>query len=218
MTGKWLIGAGILAVLMVSVDTAGAEGRKVYRWVDEDGVVHYGDRVPPEQIRNDREVLNEYGVPIDHEEGARTPEELKQEAEARRLAEEARRAEQQAKARDEILLDTYLSVEEIESLRNQRTALLDAQIAMTESYLDSLRTKLGKLQTHAARFRPYSSDPKAPPINQNLANELSDTLDSIIRYEKELERTRARKQELTAKFAADMDRFKELQGEADKQP
>ena len=218
MTGKWLIAAGVLVLLMASASSAGAEGRKVYRWVDANGVVHYGDRVPPNQAENDREILNEYGIPIGREEGARTPEELQQEAEARRLADEARRAEQQARARDEILLDTYLSVEEIESLRNQRTELLDAQIEMTEAYLDNLRTKLGKLQNHASRFRPYSSDPEAPPINQNLADELSDTLDSIIRYEQELERARKRKQELTAKFAADMDRFRELQGEADQQP
>ncbi len=218
MTGRWLIVAGVLGLLVAYAGTAGAEGRKVYRWVDEQGIVHFGDRVPPEQIRNDREILNEHGIPIGHEEGARTPEELKQEAEAARRAEEARRAEQQARARDETLLDTYLSLEEIETLRNQRTELLDAQIAMTEDYLENLRVKLKKLQAHASHFRPYSSDPKALPINPNLANELSDTLDSIIRYEKELERAQARKQELTAKFAADIDRFRQLRSEANQQP
>ena len=34
-------------LLLISASLA-AWGQKVYRWVDEDGNVHYGDRVPPQ--------------------------------------------------------------------------------------------------------------------------------------------------------------------------
>ena len=110
------------------------------------------------------------------------------------------------------MLNTYLSVREIESLRNQRTEMIDSQIKLTELYLESLHIKLSKLQKDASRFRPYSSDPNAPPIHHNLARELSDTLDSIILYEQNLEDARMRKDAVVQKFAADIDRFKQLKG------
>jgi hypothetical protein len=90
--------------------------------------------------------------------------------------------------------------------------MLDGQINYTEVYLEALREKLGRLQKDAARFRPYNSDPQAPPIHENLARELSDTLDSIIRYEKTLTDTRERKLAVVAKFDEDISRFRELKG------
>ena len=146
------------------------------------------------------------------EEGEKTEAERVAEAEAAALKAEIQRVKAEADERDGILLNTYLSVREIESLRNQRTEMIDSQIKLTELYLDSLHLKLGKLQKDASRFRPYSSDPNAPPIHHNLARELSDTLDSIILYEQNLEDARMRKDAVVQKFAADIDRFKELKG------
>ena len=39
-----------------------ASAAKLYKWVDEDGKVHYSDKVPPEAIRNEHKQLNEHGV------------------------------------------------------------------------------------------------------------------------------------------------------------
>ena len=141
-----------------------------------------------------------------------TPEELAAAASQKQALAEQQQLEEAERARDETLLDTYLSVAEIESLRDRRAEMLDGQIHYTEVYLDALREKLGRLQKDAARFRPYSSDPKAPPIHENLAKELSDTLDSIIRYEKTLTDARAKKVQLVAKFEDDIGRFRELKG------
>jgi hypothetical protein len=77
-------------------------------------------------------------------------------------------------------------------------------------YLDNLREKLLKLERESQRFSPYSKDPNARPIDEKLARELSDTLDSIMLYEKNMAKTRKEKFDLNAKFAADIDRFNEL--------
>lgn len=214
MSAKWLSLTVVLATTLVALQAVAADrsGPKVYRWTDRNGVVHYGDRVPPEHISHDREILNEHGVPVAREEGELTEAERAAADEAAALEAEIRRVQNEAAERDGILLNTYLSVREIESLRNQRTEMIDSQIKLTELYLESLHTKLGKLQKDASRFRPYSSDPNAPPIHHNLARELSDTLDSIILYEQNLEDARMRKAAVVEKFAADIDRFKELKG------
>lgn len=202
----------IALLLMSSTASVHAGDGQLYRWVDKDGVVHFGDRVPPEYAKNERHVVNEYGVTVDTLPAQMNQEQLAEKRRMEALAEaEAKRAVE-LEQRDSILLDTYLSVEEIEALRNRRKELLDGQIRVTEIYLANLRDKLKRLQTDASRFQPYNSDPNAPPIHDWLAKELSNTLNSILVYEKTLDDTRVQQTEIVAKFEADIDRFKYLKG------
>jgi hypothetical protein len=189
---------------------AADQAKKTYRWVDKDGVVHFGDHVPAEYSASNRQVLNEYGVPVRNEEGAKSAEELAAEKETARKNEEQRQAAIRAARRDQVLLDTYLSVEEIEALRDRRLELIDTQIKVTENYLQGLREILSKLQAEASAFKPYSTDPKAPAIDERLARELANTMDSILLYEKNLKESRVRKTEVAGSFAADINRFREL--------
>ncbi|MEZ5562881.1 MAG: DUF4124 domain-containing protein [Gammaproteobacteria bacterium] len=186
--------------------SASTNSTRVYRWVDSEGTVHYSDQIPPEQAPADRQVLNQYGVPIRAEQGAMSQAEL--DAEKRAAAE--REAARAAAERDAVLLSTYLSVEEIEALRNRRVELMQGQISLTENYLHSLGEKLEQLQKEASAFKPYNQDPEAEPIDAALAQELSDTLDSISLYEKTLLDTRIRQQRLVGEFDAAIARFKEL--------
>ena len=117
-----------------------------------------------------------------------------------------------AARRDEVLLSTYLSVEEIEALRNRRIELIDGQISVTSNYLQSLRDRLKQLQAEASTFKPYSKDPEAEPSDEKLADELADTADSIALYEKTLQDTRTRQGRVVMAFDADIARFKELKG------
>jgi hypothetical protein len=185
---------------------AAAAGSTVYKWTDDRGVVHYGDQIPPEFSREERVVLNSYGVPLETQYPVRTAEQIA----AEKLAADARAAEQAAFQRDQILLSTYLSVDEIHALRDRRVELLGGQIQVTENYLATLRTKLKSLQAEASAFKPYSTDPAAETIDTNLAAELADTLDSVDRYEKTLADIRAKQVKLVAAFEADATRFREL--------
>lgn len=188
--------------------TSNTSSAKVYRWVDAQGVVHYSDQIPVDQAPADRQVLNQYGVPVRSEQGAMSQAEL--DAEKRAAAE--REAARAAAERDAVLLSTYLSVDEIEALRNRRMELMQGQISLTENYLLSLNERREKLQKEASAFKPYSQDPEAEPIDAALAQELSDTLDSISLYEKTLLDTRIRQQRLAGEFDAAITRFKELKG------
>lgn len=220
--GAWPRAALIAALLaLVATDGVAAAAKKarratkssassgeVYRWVDNEGVVHFGDQVPAEYAPIDRQVLNQYGTPLRTEQGALTEEEL---AAEKKAAVEKKAAEVAAR-RDEVLLSTYLSVEEIEALRDRRMELINGQFSVTTNYLDSLRDKLKHLQAEASNFKPYSKDPEAEPIDQKLAQELSDIVDSIALYEKTLLDARTRQSRVVMAFDADIARFKELKG------
>ncbi|MCB1629640.1 MAG: DUF4124 domain-containing protein, partial [Xanthomonadales bacterium] len=49
---------------------------KLYKWVDENGNVHYSDQVPPSQAKQARSELNEQGVAVKQVDRALTAEEL----------------------------------------------------------------------------------------------------------------------------------------------
>ena len=69
---------------------AATEEQKLYRWVDDEGVVHYGDSVPAEYAEVDKQVVNEHGVTLDVLRGKKTREELAAEKRERGAAGGAR--------------------------------------------------------------------------------------------------------------------------------
>ncbi len=196
------------AALAWASPAAAQQEQKLYRWVDEQGIVHYGDSVPAEYADADKEILNEHGITIDVVSGKKSEEEL---AEERRLAElEAER--ERRRRQDRALLATYLSVEEIIMHRDRRVELFQAQARVTELYLRNLQRRLDKLREIATRYRPYSDDPNAEMIDPAISTDIADTREAIARHEQNLQRFKDDEQSIVASFNTDIDRFKMLKG------
>ena len=205
--------SGLLLALCLALLGSLALGQgRLYRWVDDDGVVHYGDHVPPQYASRNRDLLNTQGVTVGSEVGALTDEERAEIARLAAMDEQARQARMEDARRDQVLLDTYLSVSEIERLRDRRLELLEAQIKVTEHYLSNLRKRLGRLQREASDYKPYSDNPDAPEVPEALGLELSRTIASISLYEQTLTQSRVEQDELSEAFAQDIERFRELKG------
>jgi hypothetical protein len=182
-----------------------ASSRRLYKWVDDQGVTHYGDHVPPEYASQGSQVINGLGVEVDHVEPQKSPDELAREDQMRLDVE-------QSNLRDKNLLNTYVSVQEIERLRDQRLNLLADQIKVTSTFLEQDDQKLKRLLNLSMRYRPYSSDPKAPPMSDQMAEDLV-RLDSDIRTQQEnLREKRTAEATMSKQFANDIARFKELKG------
>jgi D-alanyl-D-alanine carboxypeptidase len=110
------------------------------------------------------------------------------------------------------LLNTYVSVQEIERLRDQRVTLLSDQIKVTSSFLELLNTKLKKLRINSMRFKPYSADPNAPAMPDQLADDLVRVGNDIRTQEQNLHEKRSEESTMKKQFESDIDRFKELKG------
>lgn len=195
-------------LVTLAAGSAAADEKKLYRWVDADGVVHYGDSIPAEYADNEKQVLNDAGVTVDVLRGKKTPEEL---AEEKRQIELEQERELQRRA-DKALLATYLSIDEIEMHRDRRVELFQAQARVTELYLRNLQRRLESLEEEAANYRPYSEDPDAPMIKPDLAADLNETRATIERHETNLERFQRDEDSIVARFDNDIDRFKALKG------
>lgn len=199
--------AGLVFSVM-SLPALSVQAQTLYKWVDENGVVHYGDSVPPEFADNEKEIVNKEGVTVDRMRGKMTEEEL---AEQKRLEELRIQKELQARS-DQALLATYLSVEEIQLHRDRRIELFQAQSRVTELYLRNLHRRLDSLHTEMQRYRPYNDDPNAPLIDRELMDEVNTTKETIERHEGNLLRYRNDEQRIHARFANDIERFRQLRG------
>ena len=193
-----------LAPLAVSAD----EYQKVYKWTDADGLVHYGDSIPAEYAEFPKEVLNDHGVTVDNLEGKKTEEQR----EAERLENERRVAQELQRRADQALLATYLTVEEILMHRDRRVELFQAQSRVTELYLNNLSRRLETIRNDASNFKPYSEDSEAPMIPEELAQSLQQTKATIERHQRNLKKFRTDEQQIIARFAGDISRFKILKG------
>jgi hypothetical protein len=178
-------------------------GRVLYKWVDNDGVTHYGDHVPPEYATQEQHILNSRGLEINHLEAQKSAEQA--------TAEEKRRLDAaQRQLRDRNLLSTYGSVQEIERLRDQRLNLLTDQIKVTNQFLDTLNGRMKKMRADSLRFKPYSSDPKAPSMPDQMAEDLVRLSTDMRTQEQNLKQKRSEEAAMSIQFESDIDRFKEL--------
>ena len=189
-----------------------ADETKYYRWVDADGIVHYGDSIPAEYAELPKQIVNDYGVTVNNLAGKKTDEEIQ----AEHRADEIRVAQELQKRADQALLATYLSVEEILMHRDRRVELFQAQSRVTELYLSNLNRRLDELREDAAKYKPYSEDSEAPMIPQELAEDLRKTKETIERHQTNLKKYRSDEQQIITRFAGDISRFKILKGIEDK--
>lgn len=199
-----LLGGSVLAA-----EPKGSSREAFYRCRSATGQTLYGDSMPMGCQGQDTEVLNERGMQLRVIEGEKTR--------TARLAREAVEAQAMAQRnermqRDRVLNETYLTVADIERLRDQRLDLLAGQYRLTQQNIVSLRDRQKRLETQIARFKPYSDNPKAPPLPDHLAEEMVNTVNSLSVYQETLTKNQTEQAQLTAIFAADIQRFKELKG------
>ena len=206
------VGAILLVVAAIALPAVGSAQSKQYKYTDANGNVHYSDTIPPEHADRDRVLLNEQGVEIGTEEGEITEAEraIINEREAAEAAD--RKAKEDIARHDRMLLSTYISVADIEDLRDRRLELLESQIKLTDVYLGNLRKRLVGLQSEASEFKPYSTREGAPQIPEKLAHDISQTTATITLYEQTLSRARADQSLLRESFDKDISRFRELKG------
>lgn len=201
----------MLRILILSLSlllaSASVLAQAYYRWVDDEGEVHYGQSVPPEFKDYGYVRLGPDGTVRERVEPALSPEEI---AERRRQrAEEAEReAERRSQAsRDRLLTATFSSEQHL-------IDGMEMQLAGIESQRTSTRTALGlmdrRFESLVARAAPYSRKGTAVPAD--LSEAVDETRAELRRLRGELERLELREAETREQFMADLERYRELTG------
>jgi hypothetical protein len=197
----------LLSCLAMAETKGGREA--FYRCKDAKGALLYADSLPAGCLGNDIDVLSERGSLLRIIEGDKSRT-ARQEREAN--DQRAIKQRQENRQWDKMLIDTYLSVADIERLRDQRLEMLAAQFKVTQQSIESLRERQGRLEGQVARFRPYSDRPNALPVPDHLAEEMVNTAKGRQVYQEMLSNNNTEQVAVKAAFDADIKRFKELKG------
>lgn len=144
-----LLASALLLALVANAAHA-QERKKLYRWTDDKGEVHYTDQLPPEAAKLQRDELNKEGRAVDRVERAKTPEERAVfEAEQARLAEEQRLVDETAKM-DSVLTMSYPSEADLARAYEERFDLLKRNVESAKIGIRSQDQALTDLLSHAA--------------------------------------------------------------------
>lgn len=189
-----LVGAALLL--------PGLAGAQMYRWVDENGQVHYGDRIPPKYAKKQRDELNTQGVVVDSKARERTAEELAAEQRAVERAEQAKLAAAEQARYDRYLVTTYSSVREIIDLRDARLETLDSRLALAQENATKTEATLTKLLQRRERLEADLKD-----VPENLQKQISSFEAGLIDSVRVVRSIQADRSETQTKFQADIERY-----------
>jgi len=198
---------------------------KVYRWVDENGEVHYSESLPPDFKDKGHDVLNERGIVTDEDLTLTPPpvEEVPEEEQLKELPRDSSGmvrpkqlysdAEMQRRM-DNFLMLRYSSEQEIEDAMNveikqlnyDRRLLTTTRASMEQSFKGEIREAANK-----QRAGQQVADKTSVEI-QNLQQKLAQNHQSISLLD-------LREQEIRNEFQKQLDRYRFLEEQwADESP
>lgn len=195
----------VCGVTFTSAATAG-----LYKWIDENGDVQYSDSIPPEQITNEHKELNDQGVTVNKHSRAKNADELK--AEKARSVEDKRRHEEMSERAakqavyDRMLLDTYLTEQDLIAARDRKLTSLDGTIQITER---SRKSAEESLQTFEQDTKDSAEGSKE---REKAQQRLAEAQTQVAALDKFIAERRREQENIRTKFDQDLARFRELKG------
>ncbi|MDF9392368.1 MULTISPECIES: DUF4124 domain-containing protein [Methylococcus] len=179
-----------------------------YKWLDEEGRVHYSDSIPPEHSQQKHARLDGQGRLVEIIEGAKSPATIERERALRHLrAETARLVEEQRKL-DDALLRTYASEEDMRLALNDHLTQSDASINLLEKYrarhADVLRTQ----EKHAADM-----ERQGLAVTAQVLKAMEDERRRIADYKDKIRVLEDKKRVIAARFGRDIERLRSLKAE-----
>lgn len=137
----------LLSQLMVTYVFA---EKTMYKWKANDGSIHYGDRVPPEETKKAYEVYNTKGDRVKAISRVKTKEEYRREDERNRLIQAKLQAAQLKRKEDQKLIRLYPSEEAVTRARDERIVAIDNGIALSTDALKLYNGNISSLRKTAA--------------------------------------------------------------------
>ena len=182
-----------------------------YKWVDEKGVVHYTDKLPPEAVEKGNVQLDKQGRAVKQTEAAPTAEQKRAKVEAEAREKQLTKERELVERRDRALLSTYTMESEIDLARRRALATIDQQIQSASAYTTQLNKRKEDLEGKKGAAKASQSNPAV--IERELATldtELARQADLVAAKQKEIVLVNVR-------YDADLKRWRELRAATEAQ-
>jgi len=195
-----------LVVIATVPVLCGAAGAATYKWVDDQGVVHYSDKVPPEAVTKGATVLDRQGRPVKKIDPAPTPEQLKAKAATEEEQRAQARAQEDQARKDRALMQSYTTEAEIDVAKNRALTTLDAQIKSAQAYTADLMRRQQDLKKRKASFGDK-------PVPVDLERDLNNVDIELSRETALIKERTDEVAAMTAKYDADKKRWQEIKAD-----
>ncbi len=195
-----------------------ANTANLYKWVDENGEIRYGDQLPVDKSKKKHQTLNSQGVVVDTTDVENTPEEKA----AIRKAENERKAKEKVEARaddmkrrqDQALLTTYGSVDELELIKNKRMEMVDLVIQLIYKSMATANKRIEILENKAmTEYVDQGFD-----VPAGLAQNIQMLTRSNQNREQRLRQRLVEKNNILAQYEEDLVRYRKLTGQYPETP
>jgi hypothetical protein len=197
----------LLLVLCLACPAPGRteNGKRYFRWVDEKGDIHYSEYLPPEQASLGGKKLNEKGMTVETLAGAKTAEQREQEARLKHLHAALVRVVGDQAERDDVLLRTFRSVEDIQQTLQGKLTSLDSLMRVVQTNRERQTAQLDVQQKKAADL-----ERNGKPVPDKLKQEIEASRKLIADYEQKLRQHEERKRLFQTEAEADTARLSAL--------
>ncbi|HEY0563567.1 MAG TPA: DUF4124 domain-containing protein [Methylophilus sp.] len=171
----------LLIITTSAVSTAWAEGGKIVKWVDKDGVTHYDDKAPMPSATSKSSELNKQGMTV--KKITYAPQNTQAD---KAVAEQTRR--------DSALIASYNSADEIDMARDRNTKMDEFALQSLYQKLENQQTYLNKNSTLIAGYHKRKQPVPNKLLQDKQAHEadIANTDKQIVAKKQEIEAIRAR--------------------------
>lgn len=176
---------------------------KMYKWVDENGQMHFGDKIPQKYKVKEHEELNDRGVSTKHLTATKSPEEI---AEERRLEKERQKvalAEEKQKKLDRELLDIYSTERDLVMARDSRLDAIATQVQMSEVIIQASNKKIESMEKQVVNIK---ASKRKVPID--LYNRIDSEKQEITVQNRVMLKHKKRSKEILEKYNGYIERFR----------
>ena len=195
----------IYLVPILALSIANTVHAEFYRWVDDTGTIHYSDSLPPTESQREQDLLNETGRVIKTIPAPKTVGELEEEERLAKLEQDKKQKIEKAEHRDRVLLAMYLTVEDIELVRDERIETVESAIKITKLRKKKFNKKLEQLGSSEQRFKANGQNipPWLSKSQRHYQEQLANVEDILAIKVRE-------KLVIKKRFAGDINRYIEL--------
>jgi hypothetical protein len=206
----------LLVGMLLAAESSTAE---VYRWVDENGEVHYSETLPPNFKDQGHDVLNERGIVLDEDQSLtppppevvpdkEQPQELPRDASGMRRANAQYSEAEMQRRMDNFLMLRYGSQQEI-------TDYMDIeinQLAYDRRLLETTRNSM--LDSYRGQIRQAANRQRSgQQVDEDVSQKIDELRARLAENSHSQDGLEVREQEIRAQFGKQLDRYRFLEEE-----
>ena len=196
--------APLFILLFICLSSAQA---KMFKWMDDEGNTHFGDKIPTKYLTKEHKELNAQGAVVKtHDEvKVETAEQRKEKGRLARIKKEKEALAKEQAKQDRVLLDTYTTERDLDAALKARLDAVDSQLQLSESIIKDAKRKLELTEKQITNIEASGKE-----VPKNISDKMKSEEKQLRTYNEVAADHAKRKQEINVQFEAYIKRFREL--------